>query len=73
MYLALEVVLGTIGRADLPAHANVTLEMLTNDNPFSSARAREELGWSPTIPPDNGMPDALRCWKAHHGSAYAMR
>ena len=69
LFRAIEVVLGTIGRADLAAHANGTLEMLTNDNPFSSARAREELGWSPTIPPDIGLPDAFRWWKAHHGSA----
>jgi nucleoside-diphosphate-sugar epimerase len=69
LFRALEMVLGTIGRGDLAAHANGTLEMLTHDNPFSSVRAREELGWSPTIPPDIGLPDAFRWWKAHHGSA----
>ena len=69
LFRALEVVLGTIGRGDLAAHANGTLEMLTHDNPFSSMRAREELAWSPTISPDIGVPDAFRWWKAHHGSA----
>jgi nucleoside-diphosphate-sugar epimerase len=69
LFRALEAVLRTIGRGDLAAHANGTLEMLTHDNPFSSERAREELGWSPTIPPDAGLPDAFRWWKAHHGSA----
>ena len=69
LFRVLEVVLGAIGRRDLAAHANGTLEMLTRDNPFSSVRAREELGWSPTIRPEIGVPDAFRWWKAHHGSA----
>jgi nucleoside-diphosphate-sugar epimerase len=73
LFRALEVMFRTIGRGDLAAHANGTLEMLTHDNPFSSERARDELGWSPTIPPDIGVPDAFRWWKAHHGSAKAMR
>lgn len=68
-FSVLRVVLNAIGRSDLAAHANGTLEMLTHDNPFSSTRAREELHWSPTIPPDIGVPDAFRWWKAHHGSA----
>jgi 2-alkyl-3-oxoalkanoate reductase len=68
-FRALELALRAIGRGDLAAHANGTLEMLTRDNPFSSARARHELQWSPTIPSEIGVPDAFRWWKAHHGSA----
>lgn len=68
-FRALELALRAIGRGDLAAHANGTLEMLTRDNPFSSARARHELQWSPTIRPEIGVPDAFRWWKAHHGSA----
>jgi len=68
-FRALELALRAIGRGDLAAHANGTLEMLTRDNPFSSARARHELQWSPTISPEIGVPDAFRWWKAHHGSA----
>jgi nucleoside-diphosphate-sugar epimerase len=68
-FRVLELALGAIGRGDLAAHANGTLEMLTRDNPFSSSRAREELQWSPTIPPGVGVPDAFRWWRAHHGSA----
>jgi nucleoside-diphosphate-sugar epimerase len=65
----LQLALEAIGRRDLAAHANGTLEMLTHDNPFSSSRAREELQWTPTIPPEVGVPDAFRWWRAHHGSA----
>ena len=68
-FSVLELALRAIGRGDLATHANGTLEMLTRDNPFSSARAREELEWSPTIRPELGLPDAFRWWKAHHGSA----
>ena len=41
------------------------LSFLTRDNPFSSALARRELGWSPPIAPDVGVPDAFRWWKEH--------
>ena len=69
LFRALTIGLRIAGRRDLAMHANGTLEMLTNDNPFSAARAREELQWSPTIPPEIGVPEAFRWWKAHHGSA----
>ncbi len=73
LFHALAIGLRIAGRRDLAIHASGTLEMLTHDNPFSAARAREELRWSPTIPPEIGVPEAFRWWKAHHGSAYAMR
>jgi nucleoside-diphosphate-sugar epimerase len=38
---------------------------LTRDNPFSSDLARRELGWSPPVTPDVGVPDAFRWWKTH--------
>ena len=42
-----------------------SLSFLTKDNPFSSDRARRELGWSPTIAPETGIPDAFRWWAEH--------
>lgn len=69
LFRALRFGLTLAGRGDLAAHAQGTLEMLTHDNPFSSARAREELHWSPTIRPEIGVPQAFHWWKAHHGSA----
>jgi len=68
-FRVLALALRAIGRGDLAAHVHGTLEMLTRDNPFSSARAWEELEWSPTVRPEVGLPDAFRWWKAHHGSA----
>lgn len=43
-----------------------TIDFLTRDNPFTSERARRELGWSPPVPPAEGIPEAFRWWAAHH-------
>lgn len=43
-----------------------SLAMVTRDNPFTSDRARRELGWSPRVRPEDGIPGAFRWWKAHH-------
>lgn len=50
------------GRWDLVPHAAGTFRMLTRDNPFTSRRARTELGWTPTIRPEQGLPEAFRWW-----------
>jgi nucleoside-diphosphate-sugar epimerase len=42
-----------------------SLDFITRDNPFSSERARRELGWLPTVTPEVGIPDAFRWWAAH--------
>jgi nucleoside-diphosphate-sugar epimerase len=46
--------------------SNASLGMLTEDNPFTSERARRELGWSPTVRPEQGVPEAFRWWLTHH-------
>ena len=43
-----------------------SLDFITLDNPFSSERARRELGWSPTVTPEVGVPDAFRWWAEQH-------
>ena len=35
---------------------------LSRDNPFTSARARAELGWDPPVRPQTGIPDAFRAY-----------
>jgi nucleoside-diphosphate-sugar epimerase len=40
-----------------------TLAFLTRDNPFTSERARRELGWSPPVRPEEGIPEAFRWWR----------
>lgn len=59
---ALRIGLVIGGRADLARHAGGLLDMLSRDNPFSSERARRELGWSPTLRPSEGLPEAFQWW-----------
>lgn len=42
-----------------------SISMVTRDNPFASDRARRELGWSPRVRPEDGVPDAFRWWREH--------
>jgi nucleoside-diphosphate-sugar epimerase len=64
---------GTVGELftgkGLAAHAESTLNFLSRDNPFSSARARAELSWSPPVRPEVGIPEAFRWWKRHCAQA----
>ncbi len=43
-----------------------TVDTFSRDNPFTSERARRELGWSPTVRPEVGIPDAFAWWREHH-------
>jgi nucleoside-diphosphate-sugar epimerase len=64
-FAALKAALTAVGRGDLARHARGTLEMLTRDNPFTSERARAELGWTPTVSPVEDIAEAFGWWKAH--------
>jgi nucleoside-diphosphate-sugar epimerase len=61
-FAALALVLRLVGRGDLARHAHGTLQMLTRDNPFTSQRARSELGWKPERRPERDLADAVRWW-----------
>lgn len=45
------------------------LDFLSRDNPFSSERARRELGWAPPVRPESGIPDAFRWWREQQARA----
>lgn len=45
------------------------LDFITRDNPFTSERARAELGWSPDVRPADGVADAFAWWKARRRGA----
>jgi nucleoside-diphosphate-sugar epimerase len=40
-----------------------SLSFMSRDNPFTSDRAKQELGWKPSVRPDVGIPEAFRWWK----------
>jgi len=52
--------LATGGRVNLIARS--AIDFISQDNPFSSERARQELGWSPIVRPEHGIPEAFRWW-----------
>jgi nucleoside-diphosphate-sugar epimerase len=39
-----------------------SVDFISEDNPFSSERAKRELGWTPSVRPEIGIPDAFRWW-----------
>lgn len=41
------------------------VDFLARDNPFTSDRARRELGWDPPVRPEVGIPDAFHWWTLH--------
>jgi nucleoside-diphosphate-sugar epimerase len=45
--------------------STASIDFVTRNNPFSSERARRELGWNPAVRPEVGVPDAFRWWKEH--------
>jgi nucleoside-diphosphate-sugar epimerase len=64
---------GTVKRAALilsggrsSVLSTASLSMLTKNNPFTSERARAELGWSPDVHPAQGIPEAFRWWLTNH-------
>lgn len=40
-----------------------SLSFMSRDNPFTSDRAKRELGWNPSVRPEVGIPEAFRWWK----------
>jgi nucleoside-diphosphate-sugar epimerase len=45
---------------------SASLDFLARNNPFSSERARRELGWDPPVHPEQGVVESFRWWAAHH-------
>lgn len=56
-------VLTLLGLGSGPAGARSSLDFLVRGNPFSSERARVELGWRPAVAPAVGVPAAFRWWR----------
>jgi nucleoside-diphosphate-sugar epimerase len=58
------------GRSDVADTLGASVDFLARDNPFSSDLARRELGWSPVVRPDVGVPDAFRWWREQRGTRF---
>jgi nucleoside-diphosphate-sugar epimerase len=53
---------------EMSGHARGIVPALSRDNPFSSDRARRELGWDPPFAPEQSIPAAFR-WQREHRQA----
>jgi nucleoside-diphosphate-sugar epimerase len=53
---------------EMSGHASGIVPALSRDNPFSSERARRELGWDPPFQPEQSIPAAFR-WQREHRPA----
>lgn len=53
-------VIGMVSGSGAKAMVRSSMGFVTRDNPFSSERARRELGWTPTTDPRVAIPDAFR-------------
>jgi nucleoside-diphosphate-sugar epimerase len=60
------VALRTLSMGRMSVLSKDSLDFLTRGNPFTSDRARRELGWAPSVRPEDGVPDAFRWWREHH-------
>lgn len=49
-----------VAPARLRSSLRQSVDFLTRDNPFTSLRARRELGWDPPVRPERGVVDAFR-------------
>lgn len=58
--------LATGGRLSVLSTASI--DFVAKNNPFSSDRARRELGWNPRTRPEAGVPESFRWWKEHRRS-----
>ncbi len=59
---SLELLARTPLAAGFPIPANNSIDFVTRDNPFSSERARRELGWNPQQRPEQSVPASFRWW-----------
>ncbi len=61
----------TGGRVNLVSSS--TIDFISQDNPFTSDRARRELGWAPSVRPEIAIPDAFRWWREKKGRDHKSR
>ncbi|HEX6631610.1 MAG TPA: NAD-dependent epimerase/dehydratase family protein [Gemmatimonadaceae bacterium] len=66
---AAALLLRLAGARGLAAMVGNSVRFVLEGNPFCSARARQELGWAPTVTPEQGVPAAFRWWREHAAGA----
>ena len=54
--------IGIARRGAALSQAGGAVAFISRNNPFSSERAKRELGWRPPVRPEAGIPEAFRWW-----------
>lgn len=71
MFRGMGLVMRLVKGASMSRETLNALAFLTRDNPFTSQRARKELGWAPPMRPEQGVPEAFRWWKSQRAARRA--
>ena len=56
------IIIGIARRGAALSQAGGAVAFMSRNNPFSSDRAKRELGWTPPVRPEVGIPEAFRWW-----------
>jgi nucleoside-diphosphate-sugar epimerase len=62
VFKLMTMLIGVARRGAALSQAGGAVAFVSHDNPFSSDRAKRELGWAPPIRPEIGIPEAFRWW-----------
>lgn len=62
VFKVVTIMIGIARRGAALSQASGAIAFVSRNNPFSSERARRELGWRPPIRPEVGIPEAFRWW-----------
>lgn len=65
VFKLMTILIGIARRGAALSQAGGTVAFLSRNNPFSSDRAKRELGWAPPVRPEVGIPEAFRWWADH--------
>jgi len=62
VFKLMTILIGVARRGAALSQAGGAVAFVSRNNPFSSDRAKHELGWAPPIRPEIGIPEAFRWW-----------
>jgi 2-alkyl-3-oxoalkanoate reductase len=62
VFKLITMVIGVARRGAALSQAGGAVAFVSRNNPFSSDRAKRELGWAPPVRPEVGIPEAFRWW-----------
>ena len=65
VFKVITILVGVARRGAALSQAGGAVAFVSRNNPFTSDRARRELGWVPPVKPEIGIPEAFRWWADH--------